>query len=319
MRILGLLLLSVFAVTSANAQDDVECSSPCLPRFHGSVDMISWSPHMRGLDFAASEDGTSLSIGSGQVHDLDLDRDIGMRTHLGFRATEHWSINFGYTHFGTEGTDTVLRPAGAGQLFPTVSYPGGPQDAEIASAFASFDYDAFDVVAAYPLVCRPAIGISVFGGLRWADINHELLTQLDGRDFVNGEILNQSDVNAFGLRFGSDCEWRLPHGWSVFGTTAVGALYGNIDNYRLETNNNGAQTLVSLTDAYEQPIFNIETALGASWNVAGVQLSFGYELNIWTNLGDSLRFVDDNESGGMTAMPGDLLLEGMFVRLSKSW
>lgn len=323
MRLLRLFLifalsLTPFVLGKAHAAENEP--RPHSPRLVASVDFLNWTPHMGGLDFAVTEDGSALALGSGQVHSMDFDRDIGIRGLLGYRRQDNWSVNFGFTHFGSEGSSSVTRPSGAGQLFSSFSHPGGPEEAESAAAFASFDYDVFDVYASRAIICNRSIAVNLFGGLRWADVSHEISTRLDGRDFVGGQVNSQSDVNAFGIRFGGDCAWRLGRGWSVFGNTAMGAFYGQFDTHRFETDNNGAQTLVDLRHAYDQAIFNFETALGVGWECRrGVQLNVGYEMNVWTNLGSSLRFGDDIEEASISSLSGDLLLEGLFVRVSKAW
>lgn len=292
------------------------CSSSGL---WGSVDVVSWTPHMRGLDFAATEDGSALSIGVAQIHEADLDRDVGFRTQLGYNTSVGWGIGFGYTHFGTEGTSTVPRPPGAGQLFATYSHPGGPSEANNATSTASLDFNVLDVVARRGIVDAQFVSVTLFGGVRWADIGQELSTQFDGRDFTNGIISSSTDLNAFGLRFGGEAHWRMANGWSAFGNASGAALYGKFDNRRFESNFDGAQVLVDLRDSFVQPVFNLDTALGVAWQHNGWQLSGGYELNVWTNFSESLRFVDDIEQGGLTSLSGDLLLEGFFFRIAKTW
>ena len=323
MRILGLLFVLI-GLQSAGAQSQgdpslCQASPRKLPVLWARADLLSWSPHMRGLDYAASESGSALVLGAGQSHEVELDRDTGFRTQLGLLMCSGWGIDFGYTHFGSEGRDATSRPAGTGQLFSTFSHPGGPEEADTASAFTSLDYDVFDLAARFGVIKGCSIGVDFFTGLRWADINHEMRVDYDGRDFVSGVLRNTADVNAFGLRSGVDGRWFMSPRWSGFATTSLAAMYGKFDHYRFESNINGTQIQVDFRDSYTQPVFNIETALGLSYTFNSWRVSGGYELSVWTNLGDSLRFVDDIEEGGFAALPGDLLLEGFFFRTEKTW
>ena len=321
MRLLSLFVcLCVASLVSAQVPCDVsDCESPRLFDLWGRVELLNLTPHMRGLDYAASETGSSLVLGSGRSHEVKLDRDMGLRVQLGALFDSGWGIDFGYTHFGSEGRDAVTRPPGTGQLFSTFSHPGGPEESDVASASTSLDYDVFDIAARFGVVKGCAVAVDLFAGLRWADISHELRADYNGRDFVNGVLSNTADVNAFGLRTGTDGRWFLNSKWSGFASTAVAAMYGDFNLHRFESNISGTQIEVDFHDSYTQPIFNIETAIGISYCLRSVRISGGYELNVWTNLGDSLRFVDDIEEGGLAAMPGDLLLEGFFCRLEKTW
>lgn len=308
---------SVWAQADGNGVDDCEvCTSP---QIWASFDLLSWTPHMRGLDYAASEDGSALSIGSGRVHSVNYDRDTGFRGHVGVNTTTGWGVGVGYTHFGTEGVDSINRPSGTGQLFSSFSHPGGPQEADVATGSAAFDYDVLDLVATHTIVNRETISVDIFGGLRWADISQEINAHFDGRDFDDGIVNSTTDLNAFGFRFGGQSHWRMHGGWSSFGKISLAALYGQFDSHRFESNFDGAQILVDLNHDYVQPVFNIETAMGVAWTCNTWQVSGGYEFNAWTNLGDNVRFVDDIEVGSFASLSGDLLLEGFFFRVAKAW
>lgn len=316
------LVLVVFLCDMAVAQvPPIPCGppQPKLPVIWGRVDLLSWTPHMRGLDYAASETGSALVLGTGRSHEVELDRDTGLRAHLGVLNHAGWGVDFGYTHFGSEGRDETLRPPGTGQLFSTFSHPGGPEEADRASAFTSLDYDVFDVAARFGVIKNCTVGIDLFAGLRWADINQEIQVDYDGRDFVNGVLTDVGDVNAFGIRSGLDGRWFMGSHWSAFSSTSVAAMYGKFDYHRFESNINGTQVQVDFRDTYTQPIFNLESRIGLGYTFHSWRFSGGYELAVWTNLGDRLRFVDDIEEGGLAALPGDLLLEGFFFRTEKTW
>lgn len=320
MRLTCLLLL-IFAcpVWSQEPCIDGDCQ-PGLPlNFWGRVEMLSLTPHMRGLDYAASETGSSLVLGTGRSHEVKMDRDTGLRVHLGALVHSGWGVDFAYTHFGSEGRDEAIRPPGTGQLFSTFSHPGGPEEADTATAFTALDYDVFDVATRFGVVKGCSVAVDLFAGLRWADISQEIRVDYNGRDFVNGALTNDADVNAFGIRTGADGRWYLNSRWSGFATTSLAAMYGDFSLRRFESNISGTQIQVDFQDSYTQPIFNMETALGISYGYGSWRISGGYELSVWTNLGDSLRFVDDIEEGGLAAMPGDLLLEGFLFRLEKTW
>ena len=315
-----LVILALFACASiANSEETNLCPSSESKGHWASVDFLYWKPHQRGLDFAATENGNALVIGSGRLHDVGIDRDFGVRTKLGVIASNGWGLDIGYTYFESDGFSRVDRPAGAGQLFSTFSHPGGPEEAEVATGEASIDYHVLDLLSRYRIVCQRHASVDLHGGLRFAKIDQQIVARFDGRDFTNGVVRHDSDLDAFGFQFGGTAQLRANYGFSLFGSSTIAALYGNVNNYRQETNFDAAQLLVELQDDYRQPVFNLETSLGLRWQRGDWTIATGYEFNIWTNLGDRLRFVDDIEEASLTAMPGDLLLEGIFVRLAKTW
>ena len=284
-----------------------------------TADLVYWQAHLRSLDYAASEDGTSLALGAGQTHRVDFDRDAGIRTELGYMTQVGWGLGVSFTGFTTEGDASVVRPAGVGQLFSTLSHPGGPEEADVASATTTFDYKTFDVLARCRLIDERFKGIDLFGGLRWAKIRHNLTAVYDGRDFVNGLVDDQIDIDALGFLFGGQVHWRLARGWSVFGRSSLGAMYGRFDDWRLETNLDGLEQLVDYRDSYQQPMLNFDSRLGLSKAIGNLQVRAGYDLNIWTSLGDRVLFVDDIEEATFTSSAGDVLLEGFFLQLVHSW
>lgn len=285
----------------------------------GSVDVLNWTPRTRGLDFAITEDGTARSLGAGEVHEVDLQSDNGFRTNLGYSFSDGWAVSFGYTHFETNGTNTVNHPGGTGQLFPTTSHPIGPIEANVAIGSASLDYDVFDLVARRTVVNSQSAVFDLYGGFRWADVGLDQLVELDGRNFTQGEIVTTSDFDGFGLRFGGTGRWRFARGFSLFGNVSAAAIRANFDNRRVETDLNGARLQVDLRDSYSQATFNFDTSLGVAWQLNSWSVGAGYEVNVWTNLSESIRFADDIEQGGFSSLSGDLLLDGFFFRVATTW
>lgn len=284
-----------------------------------SVDGLIWTPRMRGLDFAISEDGSAFTVGTGDVHEVDLQSDTGLRAMLGYAWQSGWDVGVAYTHFETDGSTTINRPPGTGQLFPTFSHPGGPAEADVAIGTAHLDYNVIDLLAGRNAWNSSCFTLDLFGGFRWMDIGQGVGVRLDGRDFTNGEILSTKEIEGFGLRFGGQGRVLLARGFSVFGNASAAAIRANFDNRRVETDFGGARLLVDLEDAYTQATLNFETSTGFAWNYQSWSVGAGYELNVWTNITESLRFVDDIEQGGLSSVTGDLLLEGFFFRIAKMW
>lgn len=298
-----------------NCTATVDCSTACTPQYTWiKTDFLYWQPHIRSLDYAATEDGTSLAIGAGETQRVSLNRDAGFRIELGHMTKAGWSLSAAYTHLQSDGSANVERPAGIGQLFSTLGHPGGPEEADVASATTSLDFNVFDLAARTRIVDQRFRRVEILGGLRWANIDHELNATFDGRDYVNGLIADRMEVNAFGLFVGGLAEWRMAGTWSIFGQASGGVLYGQMSNTRVETNLNGLEQLVDIKDEYGQPIFNFDTRVGIAKRCGQLDIRVGYDVNVWTGIGDRIRFTDDIEEASYNASSGDLLLQGMFVQ-----
>lgn len=282
-------------------------------------EFLYWNPHIRSVDYASTEDGSSLAIGAGGTHRVGFDQAAGFRVGIGHMTKAGWAVGFDYTDFSTSGEDRTERPGGIGQLFSTLSHPGGPEEADLAIATTSLDFATYDLTAATRVVDKHFRSIDVFAGLRWATIDHELNADFDGRDFVNGEINDRMELNAFGMMFGAEGHWRMAEGWFLFGRSSLAAMYGDVRNTRIETNLNGFEQLVDFQDEYTTPLFNVETRLGIAKSLGCFELRFGYDFNIWTGIGNRIRFSDDIEETAYAPADGDMLLEGLFFQLATSW
>jgi hypothetical protein len=296
------------------ASCDLEC-----PVWEGYVDYLYWRPRQRGLDYAVSEDGTALTVGRGEIHELELDRHSGIRGQLAYRTKTGWGMSFGYTYYQTEGTDTAIRPAGIGELFATRSHPDTNEEAEIAIATGSFDYQVFDVLGYRSIFRNRFSDVRIFGGVRLADIDQALRVDYDGRDFVSGVVSSQMRMDGFGLRVGAEGTWRMSHGFGVFGRAGGGLVLGRFRSSLFESNLNGAQLITVVDDDYHQAVPELDLAGGVSWSWNGLSLAAGYEMTDWFNLSNRAAFIDDIHEGLYGPFNADILLEGLFARIAYSY
>ena len=297
-----------------------EIENGCVaPGWWGTADLLMWRAHMRSLDYAATEDGTSLTVGVGENHRVNYDRSAGLRTEVGYMTKVGWGVSVGYTHFSADGANAVSRPPGIGQLFSTISHPGGPEEADQASAFTSLDFRLLEFAGRTTVLDERYRSVDLIAGVRWASIDQELIAEYDGRDFVSGQIVDNMEVDAVGLFVGGETHWRLAKGWSVFGRGALGVLYGRMQNTRLETNLNQFEQLVDFRDEYTEPVFNFDARIGVGKQIGVMSLRAGYDLNLWTDVGDGFRFTDDIEESTSSTASGDLLLEGAFLQAAINW
>lgn len=300
---------------AAASKGDHKSMASARPGWLVSVDYVNWDLRQRGTDFAIETNTQAEAIGSGSVHNLDMDRNSGVRMNLGYRTLSGWELGLGYTYFQTDGTAFVAAPAG-GNLWATRSHPAIWEEAGTADAFADFSYNVFDLEARYPLVQDCPVTMQIFGGLRWADIDQTFQVAYDGDDFTNALYRNATSMTGFGLRLGAESHWRLNSSWSLFGNAAGSILYGRFSTHLLETDQAGGNTIVDVRDDYGQAVPVIDAAVGVAWNRGPVQIRGGYEMANWFNLADRSMFPDERHEGAYAPQANDVLLDGLFVRFS---
>lgn len=312
----------VVEATFPGTCDDGVVGPTCYDQgFWVRASALAWRPHKRGMDYAISHDNTALQLGRGSVHNLELDRAAGVRAEVGYQTSAAWGVAARITSFDTDGAASTQRPAIAnGRLFASRSQPGDVEEAETAQANGSLDYDVYDLEISRRLLNEPFFGLGLFGGLRWARIEQEMLAAYDGRDFDMAEIHDLQKLDAFGIRFGAEGHWRMAGGFSLFGRGGLGMLYGRGDVSRTEIDMTGAVTpdvLVDVRDSFDQAIFNTDVAAGISWTHNALAISGGYELHGWSDA--DYRFQAVDEIGVISSVSNSLLLEGFFLRAAHTW
>lgn len=295
--------------------DTKDFDASVCPGWLVSVDYLNWDVRQRGTDFAITTDAQADAIGRGEVHNLDMDRNSGVRTNLGYRTRSGWEWGIGYTYFQTDGAASAAEPDD-GNMWATRSHPDRYDAAGTADASANFGYHVFDLEARYPLVRGGPVTMQVFGGLRWADIDQTFQVAYDGNAFTDALYRNATSMTGFGVRLGAESQWHLNSSWSLFGNAAGSILYGRFRTHLLETNFAGTQTVVDVRDDYDQAVPVLDAALGVAWNRGPVQIRGGYELANWFNLADRSMFPDETHEGAYAPLSNDVLLDGLFVRFS---
>jgi hypothetical protein len=298
--------------TTGYAKSSADTCSAC-PAWSVRLEYLNWAVRRHDLDFAIATDDTALAVGAGAVQRVELDRGSGVRAGIAYLTRSNWEIAFGYTYFHTSGSAFAVEPP-RGNLWATRSHPDRNEEATEAAAEANLDYHVFDLDAGHAFLANRCTALKVFGGVRWADIDQDLLIRYRGRDFGNGLVSQPVDMEAFGVRVGMDGYWHLRGGWSLFGRGAGSIMYGQFEKQMLETNVSGADTIVDVTDNYERAVPVLEAAVGVCWACTWLEISGGYEVQSWLNMGDRSTFVDDVHEGLYVPVASDILLDGFFLR-----
>lgn len=305
--------------SACHCQTNCECEELCCPGWEAAAEMVYFKPRQRGLDYAVSEDGTTAVFGNATIHNLDYDRNAGARASVGYRTKTGWAVRGGYTSFETDGIAGADRPTGIGQLFPTRSQPDGFVETDSARARSQFEYHTFDLTGDRPVYQNSFSLLSIFGGVRWVDLDELHRFTYNGRDFTNGRVIDQNKMSGVGLRMGSEGRWQMAKGISVFGSLAGGLTYGRFTSTTFEDNLDSAIVVTDVTNRFEQAVANLEARGGVSASWRNVLVSAGYELNNWFGVIDRTVFTGNVERGGLATISDDLLLEGLFVRVAMNW
>lgn len=302
----------------AKAADDLgdDCDACCdlvHPGWYLSAEYLAWELRGRGFDYAIPTDGTADYVGSGDVQNLEFDRDSGYRMALGYITKTGWEVAARYTYFNTNSSASAVAPVD-GNLWATRSHPAENEEAQTADASGGLELKLYDFEFGRWIEVNRFTALRVVGGLRWLESDQQFQVLYDGNDFDNGLVRQTKTDSGLGVRFGAEMHWSLAWGFSPF-VRGVGTVLSSRSNTTaFESDNSGAAVLVNIADNYYDAVTNLDAAIGLAWNRGHWHASGGYEVSQWMNFGNRTTF-DDQHLGSYTPTSPDLLLEGFFARL----
>jgi len=301
-------------------------SGDCAPNraagFIAHVDWLYWNYRSPSLTYA----DTQMIHGGGQLGIIEdrmsTPQNSGIRAGLGYRFNSDWDVTWNYTYFSASSSGSATAPPtvglDSGSLAPpgtALAYPAGVGYSSVTAA-ASLSYNVHDLDIGRWLTWDDGLQMRVFGGFRWAMTNENI-----EEDFVPSFAFpgtsglpfdaygNHSTMNAFGVRIGSECRWRLSGtNLSLFGRGAGSVLLGDFQNNETVFDNNNDMVTVSHEDVHAVTV--LEAAAGIAWETNNWEFSGGYELAAWLNqasIQDAVVFNPSNSYGTM-------LLDGFFFR-----
>jgi hypothetical protein len=288
-----------------------------LPSWVVSVDYLNWDLRQRSGDFAITTDDSALAVGQGSVHRLEMDRNSGVRGRLAYQTRVGWELGVAYTYFRTTGVASAEEPAD-GNLWATRSHPARYEEAGTADASGMFSFSVLDLEARYPVIQRAHADVSLFGGVRWAELDQEFLFRYDRRDFRGGQFRDNTSMSGFGLRMGAETHWWWNSSWGVFGNMSGSLLYGQFRTQLFESDcqPDCQDIIVQVYDRYGQAVPALDAAVGLAWNCGRFQVRGGYEMVNWFNFADRSMFPDETHEGAYSPQSTDVLLDGFFLRLT---
>lgn len=274
------------------------------------------------MDFAIIDPGASNTLAtSGDIASLDYDEADSLRIGLTYRPQNTaWDISARHTSFGSEAEQSVEEPSN-GFLFSTITHPFQNESALTADATAELDFNATDIELGNSFKIGKNLGLRLFGGLHFSDINQKMAVNYDGGDFNNSNLNIDNNFTGFGPRIGSEIKLNLNNGLSLFAKGAGSLLLGELDTKYQETDNNDADVVAQIsTEQNSHLVPGMELSFGVSYSPpmgksTNLNLSLGYEYQHWFNVANSIRFVDSDSPGVFTQSSEDLSLKGFFMQL----
>ncbi|WP_264325578.1 Lpg1974 family pore-forming outer membrane protein [Romeriopsis navalis] len=275
------------------------------------------------MDFAVIDTGEALAT-AGEIAKVRYDELTTPRWRLAYRApNSNWDLSASHLGFKTSGTAGAVRPTN-GFLFSTFSHPFQNDSGDVAVARSNLKYQTTDIEIGQTFNLNDRFSLRAFGGLRSSSFNQAMAVNFDGRDFTNAVLETSSSFTGFGPRLGAELNWNLARDLSIFGRGAGSLLLGRRDLSTQETDNNGQDTIVDITDDRDAQIVpGLEFTLGLAWKPmisksTNLDLRMGYEYQYWFNAGEAIRFTDAATPGSLANTQNDLSLQGLFLQFGIS-
>lgn len=281
--------------------------------FYGWAEYLLIRPRVRALGYAIVDPVDDLSP-QGTIERLNLETRSAFRVGGGYRFKSGWEFGGSYTFLRSGDEAGVGAPPG-GVISPQLTRPGLVDRVDIAAASAGLDYDVWDLEIGRRFQLDETFGIRFATGLQFAAIYQDLTADYDGRDALMTRSSFRDDFFGVGPFIGGEGEWRLPHGFSLFGSGRVALNYGDFTTRYLETDDGGLTVNANITEDFSEIIPMARLGLGLSWRYGRFHARAGYEVTNWFNLVQRAYNYDDFGDGKFALHRSDLSLEGIFIRL----
>jgi hypothetical protein len=299
------------APENAGCCPNADCACWTQPTCFAYADYLNWAARRQGLDFAAV---VPLPAGIPPVplvtETLDLGRNNGVRAGFGCGFAAGWDLTLEYTYFFTA-NQALVRPGAPGtwELLATRSILN-TTPMQSVEADGNLRLNMVDLDANWRSLLCDTVGFRAFGGCRWAEIDQQFnntyhYLQL-GVTPVTGTIHMPSIMNAEGLRFGAELEWRAGRGLRIFGRGAQSILLADFHMRHFEQSTLSPTPVLNVPVEASQVVPVLEAAVGVAWGWGPLEISGGYEMSNWFNMADIDR------------PSNSLFIDGAFVRLSFS-
>jgi hypothetical protein len=268
--------------------------------------------------------GDAAARPNGVVFDTEYDWDLGVRAGVAYMAPGS-RVGFGVqVTWASAESDESAAAAPGGTLGLTHSSPDGPDFVldGTATHVSEIEYLLADVGAFFHLCLGASTDATVYGGFRFAKIDHDVTENLFAPGGALAETLEAStSLRGYGLVAGGELRWKVCGGWSFYGKAAGGILLSTIEGRVLHTT--PATTLTSVGNDMDRITPFVEMGVGFGWaserflgSCFGLHVDLGVELANWFNVLDPLTYVDDVKDSGLDEESDDLGLAAVTLKVT---
>jgi hypothetical protein len=288
----------------------------CVAGLFATGEYLLVQPRRNALDFAVISPNTNLAPG-GEVYSLNWETRSSFRMGFGYQLPdEPWQIGITYTYVHSAQNRSLVAPDG-GILYATLTRGGGVDDVLTADGSTNLDFNVIDLEASRLICVSPHLDVKVFGGGRFAWIDQKLIAVYNGGSAgaINDTVSSPVYFNGGGLTAGAQAFWKIYQGLGLYGRVRTSLLTGQFRNFLTETNNNGAEPIVDVSERYRQVVPVTEIGMGLGYQGDHLLFSVGYELQNWFDMVNSLDFPSGSNIGKPGRRVSDLSLDALSVQL----
>jgi hypothetical protein len=270
------------------------------------------APRRRAQDFALV--GTAPFGGPiGTLKSVEGGYDSGFRVGAGYRFCEGMEVLFNYTHYHTSGDDAVLRAPPGQVVFATLTHPAAIVQVAGAKADNSINMNLFDLEVGRRVELSDHMGLRVFGGPRFANLDQKFTAVYTGGDVATDVVRRVLTFDGGGLRAGGEVTYECFQHVGVYMRGSASLLTGRFRSSLSETGN--GLPVVRVEEKFDKVIPIADLGIGVRFEKGPLRLSVGYEFQNWFGMLEGFDFVDDAHPAKMTRRSGDLGFDGVVFRL----
>jgi hypothetical protein len=252
----------------SNGSEELECVAKERPHFVPRGDLLYWVPQGSGLAINFGQGSFTRTTDNGFVTTelTEEDLDPSFKWNFGFRAgvgcefdQNLWEVDALWTYFQSSGNSSQNQGKWTVRL------------------------NQIDLDASYKSSVNDCLTLTPLAGLRGTQIHQHitstLLTPIEIDSVTSYDIRTLNDkqkFNALGPLLGVNADYKVGRGFSVYGNTALGILYGsyhlNFDDFEIDNSSASQNSIYSdihkRMDAFD---YNIDLVLGAQWETVFYQ------------------------------------------------
>ncbi|MBS0604603.1 MAG: hypothetical protein JSS60_06145 [Verrucomicrobia bacterium] len=273
-----------------------------------TAEWLFWRTRQEGMEFATSRQ-------------IEFDFESGFRVGLGIHlpSFDGWEIYANYTRFNPEHSHGAH-----GSFYPLFLFQGagarGPAVAE-ARGHWEIEFQSVDVEFGKAYYLTRTLVFNPFFGFKGAWIEQHANFHYEGGYIPAGQTFRthfKNDFKGAGPLAGTEINWQLGAGFSLFGDIAAALVLGQFDNEQQQHQMN-QQEVVHLDTDFNLVSPMLQMVAGIAWDrnfsrdKCHLGFSAGFETQYWWSQNQTEQFTDDTLPV-YVRQRGDLAFYGLTLR-----